>query len=314
MAPIDSITLNFSPQSLILMNAVIGFIMFGVALDMRPRDFDRHVLFSKGIIVGVISQFLLLPAFTFLLIMLIQPEPSIALGMILVAACPGGNLSNFMAHLAKGNTALSVTMTAISTVLAVVMTPLNLSLWGSLNPDTEDLLKKVYLNPVDMFLNIMFILGIPLVVGMAFARYFPRITRFFQKFMKYLSIVVFLAFVVIALKGNWQYFLDYVGYVALAVFLHNAMALLIGYSGSAVTGLKERDRRAVAIETGIQNSGLGLILIFNFFAGLGGMAVVAAFWGIWHIVSGLTVSGIWSFFTPEGHYVPATEADPDSIK
>lgn len=311
MASIDSITLNFSPESLVLMNVVIGFIMFGVALDMRPRDFDRHVIFSKGIIVGAVSQFLLLPAFTYVLIYILEPRPSIALGMILVAACPGGNLSNFMAHLAKGNTALSVTMTAVSTVLAVVMTPLNVSFWGSLNPETNELLKQVYLSPLDMFLNILMILGIPLILGMSFAALFPKVTRFLQKFMKYLSIVVFLAFVVVALKGNFQYFLDYVGMVAFAVFLHNALALLTGYFGSAVSGLQERDRRAVAIETGIQNSGLGLILIFNFFSGLGGMAVVAAWWGIWHIISGLTVSGIWSFFTPEGYYVPG-DSDHDS--
>jgi BASS family bile acid:Na+ symporter len=112
--------------------------MFGVALDLKVADFKAVLTMPKPVIIGMVGQFVLLPAFTFLLIMVIKPSTSIALGMMLVAACPGGNISNFLTHYAKGNTALSITMTALSTAVAIVMTPLNLSLWGGLNPDTAN--------------------------------------------------------------------------------------------------------------------------------------------------------------------------------
>jgi len=243
---------------------------------------------------GSAGQFLLLPAFTFLLVMLIKPAPSIALGMMLVAACPGGNISNFLTHYARGNTALSITMTAVSTAVAIVMTPLNLSLWGGLNPETAKILRVVALNPLDMLLAVFLLLGLPMLAGMWAGYRFPQFVERAHKPVKIFSIAVFGVFVLGALAANWRHFLDFVGFVVFAVFLHNALALSTGYFAARFAGLPECDRRAVSIEVGIQNSALGLILIFNFFDGLGGMAIVTAWWGIWHIVSGLTVSTWWS--------------------
>lgn len=303
MTDIDLIRLNFNPQSLWALNAIIGLVMFGVALDLKGSDFRLLSSAPKSVLIGLAAQFLLLPAFTFVLVLVIQPAPSIALGMMLVAACPGGNISNFLAHFARGNTALSVTMTAVSTAVAIVMTPLNLSLWGGLNPHTSAILKAVALDPMDMLLAVFLLLGLPMVAGMWTAHRFPRLAQRLHKPMKKLSLGVFGLFVVGALAANWRYFLDYVGFVVLAVFLHNALALSIGYFSARLAGLPERDRRAVSIEVGIQNSALGLILIFNFFGGLGGMAIVAAWWGIWHIVAGLTVAGLWSRRPPAGEAV-----------
>jgi BASS family bile acid:Na+ symporter len=252
------------------------------------------------VIIGLVGQFLLLPAFTFLLVLAIRPAPSIALGMMLVAACPGGNISNFLTHYARGNTALSITMTAISTAVAIVMTPLNLSLWGGLNPETANILKEVALDPAEMLLAVFLLLGLPMIVGMWAGHRFPNFVERAHKPVKIFSITVFGIFVLGALAANWRYFLDYVGFVVFAVFLHNGLALLTGYYAAKFSGLPERDRRAVSIEVGIQNSALGLILIFNFFDGLGGMAIVTAWWGIWHIVSGLTVSTYWSRRDPQG--------------
>ncbi len=120
---IDTVQLNFNPTTLFIMNVLIGFIMFGVALDLKPSDFTRTVRSPKPFLIGIVSQFFLLPAFTYLLVLIIQPRPSIALGMFLVAACPGGNLSNFLTHLAKGNTSLSISMTAVSTAFSILFTP-----------------------------------------------------------------------------------------------------------------------------------------------------------------------------------------------
>lgn len=294
MNEMDLVRLNFNPQSLWALNFIIGLVMFGVALDLKVSDFKAVLTMPKPVLIGLAGQFLLLPAFTFLLVLAIKPAPSIALGMMLVAACPGGNISNFLAHYARGNTALSITMTAISTAVAIVMTPLNLSLWGGLNPETANILRIVALDPLDMLLAVFLLLGLPMAVGMWVGHRFPNFVEKAHKPVKVFSLAVFGLFVIGALGANWQYFLKYVGFVVFAVFLHNALALSTGYFAAKAAGLPERDRRAVSIEVGIQNSALGLILIFNFFDGLGGMAIVTAWWGIWHIVSGLTVATLWS--------------------
>jgi BASS family bile acid:Na+ symporter len=236
----------------------------------------------------------LLPALTFLLVWWWQPLPSFALGMILVASCPGGNVSNFMSHLAGGNTALSVSLTALATLLAVVMTPLNLQVWGSLYAPSAALLTEVHIDLWEMVRLVALILGFPLVAGMAFGQWRPRLAERLARIFKGASLLFFIFLIFLALYNNRSNFVDYVGLVFALVFFHNLAAFGLGYSGSRLMGLGERDVKSITIETGIQNSGLGLLLIFTFFDGLGGMALLAAFWGIWHLVSGLALSGFWS--------------------
>lgn len=291
---IDSVQLNFNPTTLTILNIVIGFIMFGVALDLRLADFKRTFSTPKPMLIGLTAQFLLLPAFTFLLVSLINPVPSIALGLFMVAACPGGNLSNFITYLSKGNTPLSISMSAVSTVVAIFLTPVNVMFWGSLYPGTESLLRSFTIDPVDMLFTIFLMLGLPLVIGMLIRYNYPVWAMKVNKGMKYLSIGFFVLFLLASLVANFTYFVQFVGMVVLVVFLQNLIALLSGYFSARAFKLPEGDRRAIAIEVGIQNSGLGLVLIFNFFDGLGGMAIVAAWWGVWHLISGLSIAAFWS--------------------
>jgi BASS family bile acid:Na+ symporter len=294
MTDIDLIRLNFNPQTLFILNCVLGFVMFGVSLELKPADFKEALRTPRALVIGLLGHHLVFPAFTYLLVLLIQPRPSIALGMILVSSCPAGNISNFLTQLAKGNTALSVSISTLSTLAAIVMTPFNIAFWGGLYEPAQPILRQVAVNPLEMFLHVFLLLGLPLAAGLFVSRRWPRLTQRMRKPMKIFSLAFFLIFVLAALAANWQYFLRYVGRVVAVVFVHNASALLTGYGLAFITGLPERDRRAVSIECGIQNSGLGLSLIFNFFGGLGGMAVVAAWWGIWHIVAGLSVAAFWS--------------------
>jgi len=294
MNGIDAVRLNFSPTTLHLLNAILGIVMFGVALDLRGEDFRRVMANPRPVLIGLAGHYLVFPAFTFLLVLAITPPPSVALGMMLVASCPAGNISNFLVHLARGNTALSVSITSTSTVLSVVATPLVLRFWGSLYAPTRVVLRSVAVDPMEMFVTIFFLLGLPLAAGMFVTRRWPAFAERVRMPMKRISIGIFVAFLVLALVANWQYFVKYVGRVVGAVFLHNATALTVGYWTAAAFGLPVRDRRAVAFEVGIQNSGLGLILVFTFFGGLGGMAIVAAWWGIWHVVAGLTLATYWS--------------------
>jgi BASS family bile acid:Na+ symporter len=301
--PIDQVELRFDAGSLGLLNVILGLVMFGVALDLKLDDFRRAIRTPKGPLVGVVAQFVVLPAATFLLTLVLAVPPSVALGMILVASCPGGNISNFVTHLSRGDTALSVTMTAISTALAVVMTPLNLTFWGGLNPATASVLREVHIDALEMLGTVAVLLGVPLVAGMVVAAKLPKLAGWLRRPFKVLSLVFFAAFIVVAFRKNFDHFLVSIGLIFLPVLLHNALALSSGYGAARLAGLAPAQRRAVAVEVGIQNSGLGLILIFNFFDGLGGMAVIAAFWGIWHIVAGLSLATVWSrrpIPTPEG--------------
>ena len=291
---IDQVRLNFNAQGLMVINAAIGLMMLGVSLDLRLKDFKQVLLSPKAPAVGLVAQFILLPAFTFLLTLILRPHPSMALGMILVAACPGGNLSNIMTYLAKGNCAVSISMTAISTVAAIFMTPLNLSLWGGLNPQTAEILRRVSLSPMDVFVTVFLILGIPLILGQILIRFFPTLADRVRRPFKIFALLFFILIVTGALAANWQNFIRYVGIVMFAVFLHNALALNLGYWTSRLMRLDEPDSRAVCIEVGIQNSALGLVLVFNFFDGMGGMAILVAWWGIWHIIAGLFTAFIFT--------------------
>jgi BASS family bile acid:Na+ symporter len=252
----------------------------------------------KGLLLATVGHHIIFPAMTYVLIWIIQPVPSIALGMILVSSCPAGHLSNFLTHLSKGNTALSVSASAVSTALAIVMTPLNFNFWGNLHPITHDLMRTISLDPLVMLKDIVILLGLPLAIGMWVSHQFPVFAARAQTPMKRFSMVVFSLFVVGALAANFQHFLQYIQFVVIVVIIHNGLALATGFTLSTLLGLKERDRRAVTFEMGIQNSGLGLILIFNLFNGLGGMAIITAWWGIWHIVSGLALATYWSRRSP----------------
>ena len=294
MTPIDEVVLNFNAQNIFYLNISLGFIMFGVAINLRLEDFSRVLKQPKSAIAGMISQFLILPFLTFLLVRLLQPQPSLALGMILVAACPGGNISNFMTAMAKGNAALSVSLTAVSSLLAVIMTPFNLTFWGGLYEPTAVILQEVSLDFWSLLKTITMLLIIPIIAGMLLRKYLPSWADKLHPTMHYGSIIIFAAIVFMAFSANVDLFLQYIHVVVFLVTLHNALALFTGYQLGNLLKVELRDKRSLAIETGIQNSGLGLLLIFSFFGGLGGMAIVAAWWGIWHIISGLIIAYFWN--------------------
>lgn len=294
MTDIDAIQLNFSPASLMLLNAILAIVMFSIALDLKPSDFKALARTPKALLTGMVSQFLVLPVLTFAMLAFTNPQPSIALGLILVAACPGGNISNFITHRAGGNAALSVSMTGIATVAAIVMTPFNVAFWGNLYEPTRAILRQTALDPVSIAITVFFMLILPLILGILLNVRRPDLAARIRTTMQRISMAIFIGFIVLALAANWAFFLSFAGAVAGLVVVHNALALSGGYLTATVMRLSDYDRRAITIETGIQNSGLALVLIFAFFGGLGGMAVAAAFWGIWHAISGLALASFWS--------------------
>lgn len=305
-AAIDSINVTLNAGGMNTINIVLAFVMFGVALGIKPHIFVEVFKSPKSVLLGMCCQLLLLPAFTFCLAVLMKSwiSPMMGLGMILVAACPGGNISNFMSSLSKANIELSVSLTAISTALAVFMTPLNFLVWGNLYLHIANVAGQVptLVIPLwDVFKTIFILLGIPLTLGILTSQFLPKVANALKKPFQYVSIVFFIAMVVLSFAGNLEAFMKCIKYIFLVVFIHNLLALGIGFGVGTLFRVPKKDRRTMTIETGIQNSGLGLVLLLgtSIFAGFpphGGMLVITAWWGVWHIVSGLTVSTVFNLY------------------
>ncbi len=297
---IDSISVSLNAGGMNTINIVLAFVMFGVALGIRPKTFIEVFKNPKSVLLGMLCQIVLLPLFSFLLALAFGQSISwtMAMGMILVASCPGGNISNFMSSLSKANIELSVSLTAINTALAVFTTPFNFWLYGNLYLRFADIASEVpHLSiPLwDVFKTIVILLGIPLVLGVMTSHYLPRVAQKLKKPLQWFSILFFIAMVVLSFMGNLDAFLKCIKYIFLVVLLHNLLALAIGWCVGSACRVPRRDRRTLTIETGIQNSGLGLVLllgtsIFADFPPHGGTLVITAWWGVWHIVSGLAVS------------------------
>lgn len=310
MNTIDSIQVTLNAGGMNTINIVLAFVMYGVALGINPHIFVEVFKKPKSVLLGILCQLVLLPALTCGLAILLTGwiSPMMGLGMILVAACPGGNISNFMSSLAKGNVELSVSLTAISTALAVLLTPFNFWLWGSIYLHSAAVSAEIptLVIPLwDVFKTIFILLGIPLGLGILTSRYLPKVAAVLKKPLQWLSIVIFVGMVVLSFGSNLDAFLKCVKYIFIVVFIHNLLALSIGFWVATIGKVPFRDRRTLTIETGIQNSGLGLALMLgtSLFAGFpphGGMLVITAWWGIWHIISGLTIATIFNLTRRNG--------------
>ena len=301
---IDNIQVSLNAGGMNTINIILAVVMYGVALGIDPRIFKDVFRKPKSVLLGMLCQLILLPAFTCLLAILLSKwiSPMMCLGMILVAACPGGNISNFMSSLGKANIELSVSLTAISTALAVVMTPFNFWLWGTLflhSANVAGSIPTLVIPLWDVFKTIFILLGVPLTLGILTSHFLPKVASALKKPLQWLSIVIFIAMVVLSFSSNMAAFLQSVKYIFVVVLVHNLLALGIGFGVGTLGKVPFRDRRTLTIETGIQNSGLGLALMLgtSLFAGFpphGGMLVITAWWGIWHIIAGLTVATIFN--------------------
>lgn len=300
---LSSVTINFGEGGMMIVNIILAFVMFGVALGIKTQTFKDVFRNPKSVIVGLLMQWIGLPAVTFIICLILNPviTPMVALGMILVACCPGGNISNFISSLSKGNIELSVSMTAVSTAFAPIITPLNFFVWGNLYSQIVSIrahIPTLHIPFMPMLEQILLLLGVPIVLGLVFAKYFPNATKKITKPAQIISILLFIGMVIVSFSQNFQIIVDNIIYIFFIVLLHNACALSTGYLGGTLAKLPQRDRRSLTVEVGIQNSGLGLILLFNpaifppevWHSHYGGMLLITAWWGIWHIVSGLTVA------------------------
>lgn len=308
---LDGLNVNLTQGSMLLVNIILAFVMFGVALGIKLNTFKDIVRNPKSVLTGLFLQWVALPAATCLLVIVLNPiiTPMVAIGMILVACCPGGNISNFITSLSKGNAELSVFMTAITTLFATLITPFNFWLWGTLYcrfAAVKNDIPTLEIPFMDMLTQILLILGVPIVLGVIVSRYLPNLSKRLAKPAQILSILLFICMVVASVTQVLASFPSgqnvYMCLLAalVVVVLHNATALYTGYYGATITKLPRIDRRSITIEVGIQNSGLGLALLLNphifspdLWSHNGGMVVIVALWGVWHIISGLSIATIF---------------------
>jgi len=301
---IDDVNLDFSDSSLLILNVVLAIIMLGIAMDTKVSDFREVRKLPKAMTVGIVAQFVALPAITFGLTLLLGVRGSIAMGMILVACCPPGGTSNILTYRARGNVALSVSMTGISSLIAIFVMPLNVAFWGGLHPEASKILQDVDLSALAMLAHVVLVIGVPFIIGLTIANRKPEFTAKVQPWVKRFSVYALIGFILAALIGNIGVFWAYIPIVALVVFLHDTLALALGYGIASAFRLEEYNRRAITFEVGVRYAGLGLGMVFSFFDGIGGMALVAGWWGIWDLIAGLALSSWWAR-RPTGREEPA---------
>jgi len=278
---------------MVILNMAMAFLMFSVALDVKFSDFRKVVDFPKSVGVGLLAQFLVFPLLTLGIIAVFQPPVSVSMGMVLVSMCPSGNMTNFLVHFAKANVPLSVTLNAIIILSATFVTPAGFLFWSKFIPDSELLRQSFEIKFLDMVLIIIELIVAPLLLGIWLNEKRPNFVTGIRVWAQRISLLIFFTILVLALVGNSENLVQYLGFVFLLVLVHNIAALSNGFLLGTLFRLPKLDRRTLAFEGGVHNTALGLLLIFKFFGGLGGMALIAAWWGIWDLVTGMSLAYYW---------------------
>ena len=268
-----------------LINPLLGIIMFGMGLTLKTEDF--RVVFSrpKDVIIGCLAQFTVMPLLAFALTRLFRLEQALAIGVILVGCCPGGTASNVITYLAKGDLALSVGMTAVSTILAPVLTPLLVWLLAG---------EMVAVDVVGMLLSILWVVILPIALGLLVKRFWPRTTERATGYLPALSTLAICLIVLIVISANAHKLLDGGWIILVVVTLHNLCGFGIGYLIGTVLHLLPAKRRAISIEVGMQNSGLASSLATLHFAAYPLATIPGALFSVWHNISGAVIARVYA--------------------
>jgi bile acid:Na+ symporter, BASS family len=279
-------------QQLVL-SLVLATMVFSVALELKLDDFRRVAQAPRAVVCGLIPQFILLPIATWAATLALDLPPAVEAAMILVAACPGGSLSNVITHFGRGNVALSVSISAVASLIALVATPFNFAWMVANNPATAGWLRTLEIDPSGIWISLLALLAAPMAAGLFVAYRYPALTERIRKPLGNFALFALLAFIVLGLITQRQLLtLGLLPMLGLVV-AHNACGLFFGWITATAMRVGERDRRAVMIEGGMQNSGLALGIIALQFGSDLNMVVIASLWGIWHIVSGLSLALYW---------------------
>ena len=267
-----------------VINYLLGVVMFGMGLTLNLQDF--RIVFSrpKDVITGCLSQFTVMPLLAWALSRLFSLDEALALGVVLVGCCPGGTASNVITYMAKGDLALSVGMTGVSTLLAPLLTPL--LTWALAG-------KSIQVNVASMFLSILWVVILPIAVGLVVKWLWPRFTMRITEYLPAFSSLAIATIVAIVIGANAEKLLAGGLIIVLVVMLHNVCGLALGYLIGRLLRLSEPKKRAISIEVGMQNSGLASSLATLHFAAYPLATIPGAIFSVWHNLSGAAVA--WLF-------------------
>jgi bile acid:Na+ symporter, BASS family len=280
-----------TPQ--LILSGLLACMVFSVALDLRVDDFRRVAQAPRAVVAGLVPQFVLLPVATWLATLALELPPATEAAMMLVAACPGGALSNVITHLGRGNTALSVSISAVASLLALLLTPLNFTWMVMHNPATAGWLRTLAIDASDIGFSLLVLLALPMGLGLAVRHTRPALAARLRKPLGRFAVIALGAFVVAGLWRERALLGAQIAPQLAVVIAHNALGLLLGWLCATAFRVAERDRRAITIEGGMQNAGLALGIIAVQFNAELGMVIIASLWGIWHIVSGAALVLWW---------------------
>jgi len=297
---LDNLRIILDPLGQAGVAIALMLVMFSVALGLRLDDF--HFLIDKPLLFlgGVATQVLVLPLATFALVLILAPPASVALGMIVVACCPGGAVSNLMTYLSRGNVAVSVALTATSSMLAALLTPASILFWSHSYEPTAKLLKTLDVSPLIFVSQTTVLLAVPLILGMTVAAKAPDVAARIRRRTTLIGVSALIGVVIYGIVYFIDILIPVLSVIGFVVLIHNAMAFGTGAFAGFVLSRRSATRRALTFEIGIQNSGLALVILLSQLKGLGGAAAVATLWGVWHLISGSFVVGLFRFWDKEG--------------
>ena len=275
-------TVSFLKTSYV--NTLLGIVMFGMGLTLKPKDFQIVFSHPKDVVIGTVAQFTIMPLVAFLLTKVFQLSPELAVGVILVGTCPGGTSSNVMTYLSKGDVALSVGMTAVSTIIAPIMTPLLTYLYAG---------QTVDVNILSMFLSIIQVVILPIVLGFIINHFFSKFAERIVDILPLISTLAIVAIVGAVVSANAAKLLGCGLLILCVVILHNVFGYILGYAAGKLLKMDNAKCRTVSIEVGMQNSGLATSLATVHFAQYPLATIPGAVFSVWHNVSGAILANIF---------------------
>jgi BASS family bile acid:Na+ symporter len=294
MDDINQIPFNFDPRIGMIVGVMVGFLVFAVSLDLTWEKLLRVIKRPKAPVIGLVAQFGILPVIAFLAGLYLTDAPSIALGLLLVTCCPGGALSNYLTGVARGDVATSISMTTVSTVFSIVLTPVLFAFWASMNPSTLAVLQNIRMDPQRVIMTLLIMLVIPVTAGMLLRAKRPNTANRIRGVTRRVAGIIFAVIVAMIIGSNLKSLALLAQVAILPVLFTFVIAVGLGWGLGLLGGLVAADRRAVAIEVAFQNVALAIGLGITFFPSLGGIAAVSILWGIVHLTLGFGLAFVWN--------------------
>ncbi|WP_157364996.1 bile acid:sodium symporter family protein [Arenibacter algicola] len=294
MDDINQIPFNFDPRIGMIVGVMVGFLVFAVSLDLTWEKLLRVLKRPKAPTIGLVAQFGILPAIAFLTGLYLTDSPSIALGLLLVTCCPGGALSNYLTGVAHGDVATSISMTTISTLFSIVLTPLLVAFWASMNPSTHAVFQNISMDPQRVILTLLIMLVIPVTAGMILRAKRPITANLIRGTVRLIAGIIFAVIVAVLIGSNFKSLALLAPTALFPVLCTFVIAVGLGWGIGRLAGLMAAERRAVAIEVAFQNVALAIGLGIAFFPSLGGIVAVSILWGIVHLTLGFGLAIVWN--------------------